>query len=148
MNEDMYLLDTNVLSHLSETHRSSAFFLTRCRVPSDVLYEARWHPPAEYEVEYLTTARVLTHLQRVMLCVPVGDPTLVNLYANKGTADPMLVACALDATEDSSAVLFGPEWVIVSNDIAVRRTAAHFHIRTLAREEFLAHVQDSWHDAS
>lgn len=40
MNEVMYLIDNNVLSHLSPAQRTRAFFHTHCRIPSEVLHEA------------------------------------------------------------------------------------------------------------
>jgi hypothetical protein len=76
--------------------------------------------------------------------VPEVDTTLVNLYANKGAADPMLVACALDGTQESASLLFGPTWIIVSNDKAVRAKAAAFDIESCTREEFFSRTQGGW----
>lgn len=41
MKEQMYLIDNNVLSHLSPTQRASEFFHTQCRIPAEVLHELR-----------------------------------------------------------------------------------------------------------
>jgi hypothetical protein len=146
MNEEMYLVDNNVLSHLSLAQRASDFFRTRCRLPSEVLYEAEGYPDAEAlkEVEYGTSARVLGFLGTVMATLPEDNTSLVNLYANKGAADPMLVACALDGMQESSDQLFGPTWIIVSNDKAVRAKASEFNVESCTREEFFSKTQGGW----
>lgn len=146
MNEQMFLLDNNVLSHLSRTQRASAFFFERCRLPSEVLHEAENYPDANAfrKIEYPTTARVLQLLQKVMLTVPDSDTTLVNLYANKGAADPLLIACALDGMEDAADLLWGPTWAIASNDKAVRAKAAEFSVESLSRDEFLSRTLGEW----
>jgi hypothetical protein len=146
MNEEMYLVDNNVLSHLSLDQRASEFFRTRCRVPTEVLHEAEGYPDAAAlkEVEYPTTASVLGFLLTIMATVPEDDTALVNLYANKGAADPMLVACALDGMQETTSLLFGPIWLIVSNDKAVRAKAAEFGVESLTREEFASRTQGQW----
>lgn len=146
MNEEMYLVDNNALSHLSPAQRASEFFHTRCRIPSEVLHEAEGYPDAEAlkEVEYRTSASVLGFLWTVMATVPEDDTALVTLYANKGAADPMLVACALDGKQESASRLFGETWIIVSNDKAVRAKAAEFDIESCTREEFFSRTQGGW----
>jgi hypothetical protein len=148
MTDEMYLLDNNALSHLTRTQRLSEFFLGRCRLPTEVLHEAQGYPDAEAfeKIEYPTSARVLGFLKTVMASVPEGDTTLLNLYANKGAADPILVACALDGMWETSAYLFGPNWIIVSNDKAVRSKASELGVGSCTREEFLARTQDEWND--
>ncbi|CAN7331482.1 hypothetical protein [Arthrobacter sp. LjRoot14] len=146
MNEEMYLIDNNVLSHLSPAQQTSEFFHARCRIPSEVIHEADGYSDAEAvkEAEYPTTASVLKFLQRVMASVPEDDTALVNLYANKGAADPMLVACALDGMQESANCLFGPAWIIVSNDNAVRAKAEEFAVESCSREEFATRTQQNW----
>lgn len=146
MNEEMYLVDNNALSHLSPAQRASEFFHTRCRIPSEVLYEAEGYPDSDAlkAVEYATTASVLRFLRTVMATMPEEDTALVNLYANKGAADPMLVACAMDAMQKTASLLFGPTWVIVSNDKAVRAKAAELSVESCTREEFATRTQGSW----
>jgi len=137
MNDRMYLIDNNVLSHLTPNQRESAFFLEHCRIPTEVIYEAGSLDEDSFKtVEYPTTGRVLAALRVVMASVPAGDTTLVNLYANKGGADPILVACALDGNFDTAEHLFGPTWSIVSNDKAVRAKAHDFDIEVFTREQF------------
>lgn len=146
MSEVIYLLDNNVLSHLSPGQRASRFFRERCRVPSEVIYEAGGPAEAKLpkEVEYPTTVRLLGILREVMATVPAGDMTLVDLYANKGNADPLLIACALDAIREDAKLLFGPTWSIVSNDKAVRAKAGEFDIETRTREQFMDETRSEW----
>lgn len=146
MNGQLYLLDNNALSHLTRAQRASAFFQDRCALPSEIIHEAEGYPDAASfkEVEYLTTANVLRLLATVMATVPADDTTLVNLYANKGAADPMLIACALDGMEEAATALWGPTWVIVSNDNAVRAKAAVLGVESFTREEFLAETAGQW----
>lgn len=107
---------------------------------SEVLHEARGFPDADHlrAVEYRTTGQILTILKEVMATVPSDDTTLVDLYANRGNADPLLVACALDAKREEEQGLFGHTWAIVSNDKAVRDKAAEFDIEVLTSDEFAA----------
>lgn len=146
MNEEMYLIDNNALSHLSPAQRTTEFFHARCRIPSEVLHEADGYSDAEVlkEAEYPTTASVLKFLQTIMATVPEDDTSLVNLYANKGAADPILVACALDGMRETANQLFGWTWVIVSNDNAVRAKATEFCVESCTREEFFSRTQGSW----
>lgn len=146
MKEEMYLIDNNVLSHLSPTQRASEFFHTQCRIPAEVLHEAEGYADADAlkSVEYPTTASVLGFLHSVMATVPEDDTALVNLYANKGAADPLLVACALDGIQESEKCLFGPTWIIVSNDKAVQVKASEFGVESCTREEFAARTKGNW----
>ncbi|MDQ1077276.1 MULTISPECIES: hypothetical protein [Microbacterium] len=146
MNEELYLLDNNVLSHLTQAQRASAFFHERCFLPSEIVHEAEGYPDAASfkDVEYPTTANVLKHLGAVMASVSADDTALVNLYANKGAADPMLIACALDGIEEAATLLWGPTWVVVSNDNAVRAKAAEFRVESRTREEFQAWTAGEW----
>ena len=49
---------------------------------------------------------------------------------------PILVECALDGIREADDGLFGWEWIVVSNDNAVRRTAAGFGVETLLSDQF------------
>lgn len=140
MTDERYLLDNNALSHLTVAQRASEFFREYCRLPSEVIYEAKGYPDAASlkSVEYPTTPNVLKHLGMVMATVPANDTKLVNLYTNKGAADPLLIACALDGMEHAAELLWGPTWIIVSNDNAVRTKAAELGIQAITRESFLA----------
>jgi len=146
MSEVMYLIDNNVLSHLSPEQRTSRFFRDQCRVPSEVIYEAGGLAEAKLpkEVEYPTTVRVLGILREIMATVPSGDIALVNLYTNKGNADPLLISCALDAIRNDEQFLVRPIWVIVSNDKAVLAKAGEFGIETRARAQFMDETRTAW----
>jgi hypothetical protein len=146
MNEEMYLLDNNALSHLTPEQRASAFFHERCSLPSEIIHEADGFPDAASfkDLEYPTTANVLEHLGLVMATVPNSDVRFVNLYANKGAGDPMLIACALDGMEEASAHLWGPIWIVVSNDNAVRAKATELGVETCTRDEFFTRTVGEW----
>ena len=115
---DHFMLDNNALGRLIEKQRGSAFVRERCRIPSEVLYEARGFRDirALEDLEYPTTARVLRHLVKVMARIPANDIKLVNLYANRGNGDPYVIACALDAMAIAEEMLLGPSWVVVTDD--------------------------------
>lgn len=140
LTEYQFLVDNNVLSALSKSQRASKFFRARCRLPDEVLHEARGFPDIEAlkTLNYETTADVLRHLIVVMATVPDTDTKLVDLYANRGNADPLLIACALDARTQDEDKLFGPVWVIVSDDEAVRAKAAEFQLELRTSGELLA----------
>jgi hypothetical protein len=133
-----YLIDNNALSKLTRQQRASNFFHQNCLIPTEVLHEARGYPDADQlsAVEYRTTGRVLGILGEVMATVASDDTTLVDLYGNRGNADPLLVACALDGNRDAEDGLFGWTWVIVSNDKAVRAKASSFDIKVRTSDEF------------
>ena len=86
---------------------------------------------------------VLEWLIQVMRSVPADDTTLVDLYRNKGAADPLLVACALDGQSRDSVYLDAPEWVVVTADDAVRRKAREFGLRSLTNAEFASVIDAS-----
>lgn len=73
-----------------------------------------------------------------MATVPISDMKLVDLYANRGNADPLVVACAVDGQRKSDEGLFGPAWVVVSGDKAVQAMAAEFGIEVKTNGEFIA----------
>ncbi|GAA3338664.1 hypothetical protein GCM10017714_10920 [Curtobacterium pusillum] len=133
-----YLLDNNVLTRLTPEQRASAFVHEQCRLPSEVLHEARFLPDVDSlrALEYVTNEGVIQHLAAVLQRVPADDTTLIDLYANLGNADPLLLACALDALAEAELGLFGAEWVVVSNDRAVVTLAGDLGVQTLSSEEF------------
>lgn len=133
MNETMYLVDNNALVALKPHRIQSEFFLTRCRVTTDVLYEGDLHParPALERVEKEITPEFLDQVRVVMNTVGVGDTGLVDLYKNKGAADPGLVAAVLEALAADDGKFFADTWEIVTNDRAVEEKATEFNITTL-----------------
>ena len=138
MSEDRYLLDNNVLGKLTRSERVGSFVRDRCRIPSDVLREAEGYPDIETlrRLEYPTTRSILIRIQDVMRTVPPGDLRLVHLYANKGSADPGLIACALHASAQAKDTLFVERWHIVTDDKGVRSKASEFGVPTVGSRDF------------
>lgn len=133
-----YVVDTNTLSQIGKRRRSSQLFLTRARVPEEVLSEAEGFPDIQAlrHLAIPTTASVLRWLKQVMATVPAEDTSLVDLYAAKGGADPLVIACALEGRDQESQTLDPQEWAIVTGDNAVRRTAEAFGLQVLGNAEF------------
>ena len=142
MIEVRYLVDNNVLSKLSLAQRSDRKFRDRCRIPSEVLFEAAGFPDIDQLclLEFPVTPRVLEQLRHVMSTVSPSDSRLVDLYGNKGNADPLLIATALVGAQDTAGTLFPEDWQIVTDDRGVRLKAAEFGVHVLSAEEFLAHL--------
>jgi hypothetical protein len=126
MTENWYVLDSNVLSRLTLEERSSAFVREHCRIPSEVLHEVDGFPDIVNlrKLEYRVTPNVLECVREVMNMVAPGDFKLVDLYRNKGGADPLLIATAIVQIRRSEETLFLENWRIVTEDVAVRETAA------------------------
>lgn len=141
--EPHYLLDNNVLGRLSENQRQSEFVHNYCWIPEEVLHEARWLPDITRLATraYPTTISVLDMLRVVMEHVPVDDVKLIDLYHNRGNADPLLVACALDAIREQSQFLLGRPWVIVTEDRAVREIAGRLGIDVISHADLLALIE-------
>lgn len=136
MSTTKYLVDNNALNFLSARHRSTDYFKGNCRVPEEVAHEAgarRAELLAPLTVPM--SARILNEVATVMKTVPVGDKSLVDLYGNKGAADPILVATALVLNSPKKPTLFDDEWVIVTHDGAVRDKANEFNIRAMMPAE-------------
>lgn len=133
-----YVIDNNTLRQLTRTQRASNFFRDHVHIPREVLHEARGAPDIAdlRQNEYPTTPGVLHHLVRVMATIDPADTRLVDLYANKGGADPFVVACALDARDRDAQYLYAPEWVVVTGDGAVRAKAEEFGLKALSNERF------------
>ena len=140
-----FVIDTNALVHLGRHRRASRFFLENAVIPEEVMYEASGIPDITYlgSNVHPTTASVLHWLTTVMSTVPSEDTRLVDLYANKGNADPLVVACALDGQERDSHMLIRPEWVVVTADEAVRKKAREFELTVLSNSEFVAVIDSN-----
>lgn len=135
-----YVIDTNSLSQLRRHRRGSEFFEEHVVVPAEVLREAAGFPDVNElrRISYSTTPQVLARLIEVMATVPATDIRLVDLYANKGSADPLVVACALDGRTQDSQYLDAPEWVVVTGDDAVRSKAEEFGLPVIGNADFAA----------
>lgn len=132
-----YLVDNNALSRLTPTQRTSSFFLEHCHLTADVLHEARGYVEPELEDrEIPLTPQVLNRLIEVMADAQVGDTSLVDLYANKGTADPVMIAFTLEARDFERNTLLPDTWVIVTDDKAVTAAAGRFGLDVISSSEF------------
>lgn len=122
MTDTRYLIDNNALLALGRTRRESELFKRTCHVSADVAREAgpRWPETAPREP---VTPLILDRLAKVLRTLRPGATDLVDLYANKGTADPVLVATALVLQEATDQTLFPQRWMIVTHDKALRRCA-------------------------
>ena len=140
-----YVVDTNTLSQLGKHRRTTAFFLNNAVIPSEVLHEAQSFPDIRTLQKNLhpTTSQVLEWLAKIMATVPADDTKLINLYANKGGADPLVVACALDGQAQDSQYLDAAEWVVVTGDDALRDKAKEFGLKVLSNAEFTAVIDAS-----
>lgn len=135
----VYVLDNNALSFVKREHRASNFFRVHCRIPTEVLREAEGLPDIDElrRLEYTVTESVLSRLTEVMASVPVGDTRFVDLYANRGNADPLVVATALDGHRGNESALFELTWTVVSGDKAVQAMAREFDLTVKTNQEFL-----------
>lgn len=144
MSATKYLVDNNALLQIGAKRTASAFFSEHCRVPEEVAHEAG--PRRAARLAPLTVsmnARILNEVVAVMQTVPIGDKTLVDLYGNKGAADPILVATALVMNNPEKPSLFDDVWVIVTNDGAVREKAYEFRIKTTTPQELAALIDSA-----
>lgn len=145
MSDAQYLVDNNALSGLTRGQRQSAFLRKHCLIPQDLLYEARGFADADLD-EVNTqpvTIDILERLKRIMATVPIDDMSLVDLYANKGTADPVLIATALSIMDEEQQTLLPRECVILTDDKAVRAKAWEFGVAVMTVEDFTAQVAAS-----
>lgn len=135
----VYVLDANVLSRLSARQRHSSILRSRCRISSEVLHEVRGFPDIEQlrALDFPLDGEVLRCLREVMKTVRTDDFKLVDLYGNRGNADPILVATALTGMRQAAETLFIEEWVVVSDDHAVRAKASELGVRWLSTTDFV-----------
>lgn len=144
MNETRYLVDNNALIAIKGERIKTQFFLDHCSITEDVLREAAERPErSELEsVVIRTSPSFLGWLRRVMESVDAESVELVDLYKNKGSADPGLVAAVLDANELDADKFFADEWVIVTDDQAVRTKSSEFGLSTMSAGD-LAEIIDA-----
>lgn len=137
MNRRRYLVDNNALSRLTPAQRRSDFFCDNCQLTADVLHEARGYVEPELEArEVQITPQVLNRLIEVMAEGEPGDTSLVDLYANKGAADPVMIAFVLEARDSENDTLLPDTWVIVTDDKAVAATASRLGLEALPSSDF------------
>ena len=133
MNRTIYLVDNNALIALTRRRVKTDFFADHCRITADVLHEASEHSERRRlaAVAEATTSEVLEQVRVVMADVAVGDTELVDLYANKGAADPGLIATVLTRAAVQGEYLLPDEWVIVTLDRAVQDAAKRHGVMTM-----------------
>lgn len=69
--------------------------------------------------------------------------SLIDLYGNKGSADPGLVASALDAIAADEGALFRDDWIIVTNDAGVEDATARHGVATIKAAELAALIDET-----
>ncbi|MFC5370766.1 hypothetical protein [Arcanobacterium bovis] len=140
-----YFLDTNALTRLHPKERTGNFFMKNCHIPSSVLNEVG--DPIDKgklsTLEYPINAKILEIVKRIMEKLDIHDTSLVNLYSNKGTADPFLVATAIYARDLEATKLFSTLYIVVSNDKAVRKICDCFDVETIDSTTFLTILKDN-----
>ncbi|TQJ51834.1 hypothetical protein [Phycicoccus sp. SLBN-51] len=137
MNRTIYLVDNNALIALTRRRVKTEFFAEHCRITADVLHEASEHSERRRlaALAEATTSAILEQVRVVMADVAVGDTALVDLYANKGAADPGLVATVLVSAAAQEGYLFPDHWVIVTLDRAVQDAAKRHGVTTMLPSE-------------
>lgn len=141
MTERLFLVDNNALSKLTATQRTSEYFANHCHVTSDVLHEAEGYVEgAVAQTELPTTPAALRRLIEIMATLEPGDTSLVDLYANKGAADPVIIAIALEAQACENDTLLPKTWVIVTDDKAVTAIGGAMGVEVLPSSELRAQL--------
>lgn len=144
MNETKYLVDNNALIGLTVRRTQTDFFRERCRITPDVLFEAQEHPEERRlrEVTVDFTAQTFEFMRQLMQGVTPGDIGLVDLYRNRRAADPGLVAWIQEMVAADDGLLLRDEWILVTNDFAVRALAAEMGVSVATPDE-LARLIDA-----
>lgn len=145
MPNDRFMVDNNTLTHLGISGCSSNFFRQHVRIPELVLREATGRP--DYHelraLEYPTTHSVIELVVSIMNSLPVDQFKLVDLYSNKGAADPFILACTIDAILCTTRTLFPDHWTLVTDDHAVRQVAAQHQVETMSNRDFCDIIADN-----
>ena len=138
---ECYLVDNVTLSRMTTEQRASAFMQERCRIPEEIIYEARGLPDIEIlkPLIYPTTTTVLENVKVVLATIKAGDK-VVDLYRNEGNGDVMLLATALTEMAVSSGQLFGVRWIIATADKGLTSKAVELGVLTCTSDQFIALV--------
>lgn len=134
-----YLVDNNALVSIGTNRWKTAFFQEHCLITEDVAHEARYRArslPTHLIVP--VTPAILGQVSQIMKTVVPADTRLLDLYGNKGAADPVLVATAVVLQAEESQSLVGDTLVIVTRDDAVSEKAQEFGIGTALPDELAA----------
>ncbi len=143
--ETRYLIDNNVLNTLRRDHIRTDFFRDYCQVTTDILWEAREHSEQAALALHSRphTPGLLMRVRDVMDTVEAGDTRLIDLYGNKGAADPGLIASILEAVDEDVNKLLSDSWILVTNDQAVAGKAAEFDVTVITPIELAKLIDDS-----
>lgn len=138
---DRYLVDTVTLSKMTVTQRSSTFMRSHCRIPEEILFEARGLPDIDalMLLTYPITTVVLENVTVVMATISPGDK-VVDLYSNKGNGDVMLLATALTEMAISSGQLLGDHWMIATDDDGLTRKAHELSVSTCTADKLISYL--------
>lgn len=121
----VYVVDNNALSAIGGKRVRSREFAKYCKVPQEVTHEAgrRRYRAALEQIEVRVTPEILDKLIEVMTHIEPGDFGVVDLYLNKGGADPVVIATALRLQELENAKLGPDRLVVATNDLRLRQLA-------------------------
>lgn len=110
-----------------------------------MLYEVGDHPDRGLleERSIDTQPATLEWIRYVMRHEPVGDTALVDLYSNKGAADPGLIAVALFEESSQDGQFFADSWVLVTNDRAVVERAKARGVDVIEPSQLAAMIDSS-----
>jgi hypothetical protein len=145
MNDDRYLVDNNALMEIKAQRIRSKFFRAWCSVTADVAWEAGDHSARETieSVVIDPSPELLLKIRDVMRAEQIGDTGLVDLYRNRGAADPGIVAAALLLTSQGAGQLLPDSWTVVTNDVAVRSRAEQLGVAWMAAAGLAALIDQS-----
>lgn len=144
MNETFYLVDNNALTALTASRIRTDFFADRCRVTEDVLWEARDHPAAA-TLNACTISRTTTSIaliRDIMRVADLSDGGLIDLYRNKGSADPGLIATIIGEQQKDDGLFFRDSWILVTRDRAVTQLARRFEVAVVTPEVLSSAIDD------
>ncbi|UOY02450.1 hypothetical protein [Blastococcus sp. PRF04-17] len=135
---DRYLVDNVTLSRMTAEQRASPFMRNRCRIPEEILYEARGLPDIELlkPLIYPITTTVLENVKVVLATIKAGDK-VVDLYRNEGNGDVMLLATALTEMAVTAEQLFGDRWIIATADKGLTSKAVELGVLTCTSDQFI-----------
>lgn len=141
-----FFVDTNALSKLGPRYRATKYFRNYVLLPSVVIQEAG--NPEDIsnlkELEEGMTPQILRCLIEIMKTISADDKHLIDLYRNKGKADPIIVAYALNEASLEANCLFPVHEVyIVTNDKAVRELGERFAIKVLSSDDFIRQIDEN-----
>lgn len=142
MNQTYYLVDNNALLLLGRRRRLTTFFHQHCRITDDVAHEARFVRNATLPPTVIMSPWALELLKEVMRTVRPGDTDLIDLYKNKGMADPGMIAAALALAESDAELLFPDTWILVTSDRALNRLAKRMNVATTSPEALATVIDD------